>query len=529
MSTATCAFASQPSRPHRSTFVRPRPSSPPQSTFTPRRRSRRVPGANDVRHRDRVVDRRAVPAVRSAVEARRRSRAAPRPSRRRGPPRAARRSCAGPKSALCVTSSPIIVTSIPLANTRAAASGSAQMLNSAAGVTLPSPMRAAHQHDPLGPRVGVQGEEERDVRQRARSGRASPARRRDRSARKSTACSATGAALGGGSVGPSSPVSPWTYAATNGSRTSGRSAPAATGTSRAADELEHAERVRRRLLERLVAGDRRHAEQLDLRAREREQQRDRVVVARVAVEEDRVVMQYRVYLVRGRQRRLRAGREAAIAPAAQARASASSRRRPSSSETTRHAVNASPAAVPSTASTRGAAARATSFAVLEQDCALRAERHRDERAAWPEHLELVAVHDDEVGRRRSSGTGGRRALSARTSELARRLDRAVGDLELTERRGPRRRPARAASRSRRERRRSGSRRRRRRRSARRPSARRPRRRRARLRLAQADERLRRERVAADAPTNRTSAPSRAAATAWFAPLPPGTRSRNAAP
>ena len=37
-----------------------------------------------------------------------------------------------------MTSSPTIVTSIPLANTRAAASGSTQMLNSAAGVTLPS-------------------------------------------------------------------------------------------------------------------------------------------------------------------------------------------------------------------------------------------------------------------------------------------------------------------------------------------------------------------------------------------------------
>ena len=46
--------------------------------------------------------------------------------------------CACVKSALCVTSSPIIVTSMPLAKTRAAASGSHQMLNSAAGVTLPS-------------------------------------------------------------------------------------------------------------------------------------------------------------------------------------------------------------------------------------------------------------------------------------------------------------------------------------------------------------------------------------------------------
>ena len=46
-------------------------------------------------------------------------------------------------------------------------------------------------------------------------------------------------------------------------------------------------RVRRRLLERLVAVHRGDAEQLELRAREREQQRDRVVVPGIAVEDDR--------------------------------------------------------------------------------------------------------------------------------------------------------------------------------------------------------------------------------------------------
>ena len=59
------------------------------------------------------------------------------------------------------------------------------------------------------------------------------------------------------------------------------------GDVRAADELEDAERVGGRLLERLVAVRRRHAEQLDLRAREREQERDRVVVPGIAVEDDR--------------------------------------------------------------------------------------------------------------------------------------------------------------------------------------------------------------------------------------------------
>jgi hypothetical protein len=66
--------------------------------------------------------------------------------------------------------------------------------------------------------------------------------------------------------------------------------PVGTGRDRqvaAADVLEDAKCVCRRLLERLVAGDRRDAEELDLRARQGEQERDRVVVTGVAVEEDR--------------------------------------------------------------------------------------------------------------------------------------------------------------------------------------------------------------------------------------------------
>jgi hypothetical protein len=57
------------------------------------------------------------------------------------PIRPSPRSCAstsGPRMALCVTSSPAMVTSRPLENTTCAASGSHQMLNSAAGVKLPS-------------------------------------------------------------------------------------------------------------------------------------------------------------------------------------------------------------------------------------------------------------------------------------------------------------------------------------------------------------------------------------------------------
>jgi hypothetical protein len=55
----------------------------------------------------------------------------------------------------------------------------------------------------------------------------------------------------------------------------------------AAGELEDAQRVGRGLRERLVAGDRRDAEQLDLGTGEREQHRHRVVVAGIAVEQDR--------------------------------------------------------------------------------------------------------------------------------------------------------------------------------------------------------------------------------------------------
>ncbi len=72
-----------------------------------------------------------------------------------------------------------------------------------------------------------------------------------------------------GSDGPSRPLSPCTCAATASSRWSGRSAPLRPVRLSRADELEHTERVRGRLLEGLVAVRRRDAEELDLRARER--------------------------------------------------------------------------------------------------------------------------------------------------------------------------------------------------------------------------------------------------------------------
>ncbi len=52
-------------------------------------------------------------------------------------------------------------------------------------------------------------------------------------------------------------------------------------------ELQHPQRVPRRLLDRLVAVDGGDADQLHLRARQCQQNGDRVVVTRVAVDEDR--------------------------------------------------------------------------------------------------------------------------------------------------------------------------------------------------------------------------------------------------
>src|SRR5262249_51717299 len=130
-----------------------------------------------------------------------------------------------------------------------------------------------------------------------------------------------------------------------------------------ARELEHAQCVVRRLVERLVAGDGRHADEVELRRGDGEQKGDRVVVPGIAVEDDgrrgHAPSIAATSSAAGREG-CAPKREAAIAPAAQARRSDSSRERPSSSETTRHAANASPAPVPSTAVTGGGVARAIS-------------------------------------------------------------------------------------------------------------------------------------------------------------------------
>ena len=228
----------------------------------------------------------------------------------------------------------------------------------------------------------------------------------------------------------------------------------------AARELEHAQRVGGRLVERLVARDGRHADELELGRGDGQQEGDRVVVTGIAVEDDRR-RSHAASIASTSRAPGREGcapsRDAASAPAAHARASASSRGRPSSSETTRHAANASPAAVPSIG-VDARRRRARDLApVLEQGGALGAVGDRDELAARDD-LVLEPVHDQQVGleldrpRRRGIEREELRAARGRGDDLVRHL-------ELAEDRATRRLSARPR-RSRRGRRRSGSRRRR---------------------------------------------------------------------
>ena len=130
---------------------------------------------------------------------------------------------------------------------------------------------------------------------------------------------------------------------------------------RPADVIKHPDRVGRGLLKRLVARDRGHAEQLELTACEREQQRDRVVVPGVAIEDDFGHPTTASSSAAVGNEGCAPRRDAASAPAAHARTSAAARSLPSSSPTISAAQNASPAAVPSTTFTRGGRARATSL------------------------------------------------------------------------------------------------------------------------------------------------------------------------
>ena len=158
------------------------------------------------------------------------------------------------------------------------------MLNSAAGVTLPRP--SPPPITATRPSVGSSSGRSAASSAMFVSGPTGASRtgsslRSRISASRSTACIGTTAALDSGAGAPPSPSAPCTTAASRSRAHDER--PRGAGGDRdvlAPGEREHAQRVARRRLERQVAGDRREREQLDLGAREREQDGDRVVDAR---------------------------------------------------------------------------------------------------------------------------------------------------------------------------------------------------------------------------------------------------------
>ena len=104
---------------------------------------------------------------------------------------------------------------------------------------------------------------------------------------KSTAWASCSGMVGSGSVGPSSPVLPWTCSAVTSCRSSGRSQPEKTRDLGLAGQLADDARVLLRQIERHVAGDRRDAEHLDLLGRgEREEDRHGVVLSGIGVDDD---------------------------------------------------------------------------------------------------------------------------------------------------------------------------------------------------------------------------------------------------
>ena len=275
--------------------------------------------------------------------------------------------------------------------------------------------------------------------------------------------------------------------------------------------------------------DGRDAEELHLGAREREQERDRVVVSRVAVEDDRdchVASMASISAAVGRDG-CAPKREAASAPAAHARRSASSLL-PALEQRDEQARGERVAGGRSRRPRRPAAARRAPPPPRPRAARRpRAERDGDQPVPAAQDLELVAVDDRQVGVHVDRPPWRR----VQAEEPARLLpggeDGGVRDLELAEDGVARRRARRTRGpRSRRARRRSGS------RPA--PSTR--------MRATPVGSSTRcaasssrsssgsASSAKASRPTlqtNRTSAPSRAAATAWFAPLPPLTRSKEA--
>ena len=240
-------------------------------------------------------------------------------------------------------------------------------------------------------------------------------------------------AEGSGSSGPSRPVSPCTCAAVRSSRRSGASAPAATGMSvlPAISSVTSALRV---VLSSVwfpatvvtpissTSGEA-SARRIAIASSWPGSQSMTIGVLTASASTSSAVGS-EVWAPK---------REAASAPAAHARRSDSSRARPSSSETTRQAVNASPAASAVDRLDRGRLGPRHLLPVLEQHGALGAERETDEAARLAERLELEPVHDRQLGRRRAVARRRRVEKEARR-ELGRPRDRLGRDLLLAQHR-----------------------------------------------------------------------------------------------
>ena len=158
------------------------------------------------------------------------------------------------------------------------------MLNSAAGVTLPSAIAPPIRTIDSGRASGCCASRSATFVSGPVATRTAPG---TSSASRSTACSSTGSVVGVRKVGP---VEPGLAVHLGGDAERADERPVGALRDRdlgAAGELEHAQRVGGRLRDGLVAGDGRDRAQLELGRGEREQKRDRVVVARVAVEDDR--------------------------------------------------------------------------------------------------------------------------------------------------------------------------------------------------------------------------------------------------
>ena len=253
------------------------------------------------------------------------------------------------------------------------------------------------------------------------------------SAMKSTACRGSGSVVGAGSDGPSIPLSPWTYSATNGSRLIGLAAPAATGTSvRPVNSSSFSALTvvfSSVWLPWTVVTPTSSTSGLASASR-------RAIASSWPGSQSSRIFMPAVFPLPLRPWAGKAARPGVTRRSPRRRrrgVSASSRGRPSRSETRRQAVNASPAAVPSTASTGGGTARAISFPPSRRT-APSAPSVSAVRPSWPaDRLELVAVDHEQVdlgeqGRRQRPG---RRGVQAQEPGL----------------RGGRRRPSRPGSRA----------------------------------------------------------------------------------